>query len=100
MRRRLPGLARVAVPYDSGRSRIIADLRTALGLGLYRYGGVTAPELALLRDRLGPGDTFVDGGANVGLFTLVAAARVGPAGRVISFEPAEHTRRPSWPTSE
>jgi len=92
LRRRIPGLARVVVPYDSGRSRIVADLRTALGLGLYRYG-LNTPELDLVRDRLRPRDAFVDGGANVGLFTLVAAARVGPAGRVIAFEPAERARK-------
>lgn len=38
---------------------------------------------ALLR----PGDVFVDGGANIGLVSLHAAARVGPGGQVLSFEP-------------
>jgi FkbM family methyltransferase len=33
------------------------------------------------------GDTVIDVGANVGFFTLLAAALVGPAGRVVSFEP-------------
>ena len=33
------------------------------------------------------GDTVVDIGANVGFFTLLAAALVGPEGRVVSFEP-------------
>jgi len=37
-----------------------------------------------------PGDTFIDIGANVGLITLHAAALVGPAGRVHSFEPNPH----------
>jgi len=41
---------------------------------------------------LSPGDVFVDGGANVGLFTLVAAARVGMAGKVLAFEPGRMTR--------
>jgi FkbM family methyltransferase len=36
---------------------------------------------------LRPGMTFVDVGANIGYFTLLAASRVGPAGRVLSFEP-------------
>ena len=36
---------------------------------------------------LRPGDVFVDVGANIGLFTLIAASRVGPAGRVVAFEP-------------
>ncbi len=36
---------------------------------------------------LKPGDTFIDAGANIGLISLHAASRVGPGGRVISFEP-------------
>ncbi|MCB9422040.1 MAG: FkbM family methyltransferase [Ardenticatenaceae bacterium] len=40
-----------------------------------------------LKQWLKPGDTFVDVGANIGYFTLFAAARVGEKGRVISFEP-------------
>lgn len=40
-----------------------------------------------LRGRLGPGDTFVDIGANVGFFSLLAARLVGPRGRVLAFEP-------------
>jgi FkbM family methyltransferase len=33
------------------------------------------------------GDTFVDVGAHVGYFSMLAAALVGPTGHVISFEP-------------
>lgn len=36
---------------------------------------------------LGQGETVVDGGAYIGEFTLYAARAVGPAGRVIAFEP-------------
>lgn len=36
---------------------------------------------------LRPGDCFVDVGAHVGYFSLLAASLVGPAGRVFSFEP-------------
>ena len=36
---------------------------------------------------LGPGDAFIDVGAHVGYFSMLAAALVGPTGRVISFEP-------------
>ncbi len=79
------------VPFDSGRSRIVADLGTSIGLILYRYGHMD-PEMALLRRLLSAGDTFVDGGANVGLMTLVAAAQVGRGGKVIAFEPSSRTR--------
>ncbi len=46
---------------------------------------------------LAPGMTVIDLGANIGQYTLVAARRVGPLGRVYAFEPtpslAEHARR-------
>jgi FkbM family methyltransferase len=37
------------------------------------------------------GDTFVDVGANIGLFSLIASTRVGEKGKVYSFEPAKGT---------
>ena len=40
-----------------------------------------------LRTHLRPGATFVDVGANVGYFSLLAALLVGERGRVIAFEP-------------
>ncbi|HYG27335.1 MAG TPA: FkbM family methyltransferase [Caulobacteraceae bacterium] len=39
-----------------------------------------------IRERLRPGDTFVDAGANIGFYTVMAAHLVGPRGRVIAFE--------------
>jgi FkbM family methyltransferase len=44
-------------------------------------------ELRALQTLLAPGDHFVDCGANVGLWSLVAAGRVGHGGRVTAFEP-------------
>ena len=46
-----------------------------------------APNLILVRALLKHGGTFVDIGANEGMISLEAARQVGPAGRVISFEP-------------
>lgn len=43
--------------------------------------------LSLLRKVLKPGDTMVDGGANLGLISLVASQCVGATGKVIAFEP-------------
>lgn len=43
--------------------------------------------LAFLKDRLLPGQTAVDVGANVGYISLYLAKRVGPRGRVVAFEP-------------
>jgi FkbM family methyltransferase len=50
-------------------------------------------ELAALQSLLGPGDTFVDCGANLGLWTLAAAALVGERGTVVAFEPNPDTFR-------
>jgi FkbM family methyltransferase len=91
IRRRVKSLSRVPVAYDGDRSLIYADLGTPLGLQLYRYGHHD-PDIELVSRLLSPGDVFVDGGANVGLFTLVAAARVGPLGKVLAFEPGHVVR--------
>lgn len=45
-------------------------------------------EFAFLDGLLKPGMTFIDAGGNEGLYTLFAAARVGPGGRVLAFEPS------------
>ncbi len=42
---------------------------------------------------LRPGDVFVDVGAHVGYYTLLARALVGPSGRVFAFEPNPETFR-------
>ena len=44
-------------------------------------------ELRAILSRLRPGDVFLDVGAHVGYFSLPAARRVGPGGRVIAVEP-------------
>ena len=43
--------------------------------------------MAWLDGQLRPGDRFLDVGANVGIYTLAAAHRVGPQGRVYAVEP-------------
>ena len=42
---------------------------------------------------LGEGDVFVDVGANSGYFTVLAALRAGPHGRIFAFEPNPAVRR-------
>lgn len=72
--------------------RVVADLSTPLGLSLYRYRPYLDPDLELVRSYLAPGDVFIDGGSNVGLYTLVAASCVGGEGHVFAFEPAPGVR--------
>ena len=43
--------------------------------------------------RLRPGQTVIDIGANIGCFTVAAARLVGPTGRVLAIEPEETTFR-------
>ena len=50
-------------------------------------------ERDFLKAFLRPGDFFVDVGANIGLFTLIAAKYVGDRGRVYAFEPCLKTYR-------
>jgi FkbM family methyltransferase len=52
------------------------------------YTGFYEPQETQLASRiLRAGDAFADVGANWGYFTLAAARCVGPAGRVLAFEP-------------
>jgi FkbM family methyltransferase len=53
---------------------------------LYVFGTWEPSLTTFLRSTLRPGDVFVDIGANVGYFTLLAARAVGPTGRVIALE--------------
>ncbi len=59
--------------------------RNILELPMLRFG---KPALMDVFDAaLSPGDVFADVGANVGLYTLWGARRVGAAGQVHAFEP-------------
>lgn len=60
-----------------------------VGLSIARDGCYEPHLTRQLRALLEPGAVFVDVGANIGFFTLLAAARVGPAGRVHAFEARE-----------
>ena len=52
------------------------------------HGGQWEPHLTrFYREHLKPGMTFIDVGANIGYFTVLASRLVGPEGRVIAFEP-------------
>lgn len=77
----------------------LPELSTALTLHVHgeedefvsralRDHGVWEPfETQLTLACLAPGNTFVDVGANLGYFTILAAARVGPQGHVVAVEP-------------
>lgn len=58
----------------------------------YAERGIEKRTIACVEALLDEGHTFVDCGANVGVFTVAAAMRVGPRGRVIAFEPDPRSR--------
>lgn len=70
-----------------------ADLGDWLGQYVYLTGVYEPPTARVIAELLAPGDTFIDVGANSGFFTLLAASRVGSAGRVLSFEPVPSMRK-------
>jgi len=53
----------------------------------YLRGKVELAVQRVLAERLRPGMTVYDLGANIGLFSLLAARLVGATGKVVSFEP-------------
>lgn len=73
--------------------RYKADLGDWLGQYVYLTGVYEPPTAHVISTLLSPGDTFIDVGANSGFFTLLASHRVGPTGRVLSFEPLPSMRR-------
>lgn len=57
-------------------------------------GGIWEQHITnVLAHVLQPGDTFVDVGANLGYYAVIAGARVGSGGRVVAFEPQTSVRR-------
>lgn len=66
-----------------------ADVRMILSF-LARFGIIVPPlepEQRVLSELVAPGQVAIDIGANVGSYTLELSTLVGPAGRVIAFEP-------------
>jgi FkbM family methyltransferase len=91
---RLVRLARRALPRERWRGAFKTPdgLRMQLDLGTYPDCCMAAGLYELdtyrqIRRHLRPGGWFVDCGANIGYFTMLAARWVGPAGRVDAFEP-------------
>jgi len=97
------GYRQLVYPYthkgwqQTARTFFGREMRVVLpaGTDIYLTGGKShLSEIRLARfliERLRPGDHFLDVGAHVGYFSLLAAELVGPSGRVKSYEPAEDT---------
>jgi FkbM family methyltransferase len=78
---RIPGLPRTLQLYVHGEQDRFVSRRI-------RAEGIWEPfETSLVLRLLRPGDVFVDVGANVGYFSVLAASVVGAQGAVFAFEP-------------
>ena len=74
-----------------GDLRVEVSLRDHIGSCVFWTGSYSKSELAILDHHLPRDGTFVDIGANMGVFSLFAAKRV-PAGAVWAFEPVSCLR--------
>jgi FkbM family methyltransferase len=87
-----PGNARpirTIVDYDEGL-RMHIDTHSFCEWYIYFYGAFRPRISELLNEYLHPGNVAFDIGANIGMHTVIMANRVGPTGRVVSFEPDPH----------
>ena len=68
--------------------RMFVDMRdSAVATHLFTTGTWEPEETKLVSNLLKEGNVFVDVGANIGYFTLLASAAVGKTGKVFAFEP-------------
>lgn len=74
------------MPKELGGCQFYCVLRDEISREVFFSGCYDPQQIACLRDILRPGMTFVDVGANWGLFTLMAAQLVGKEGRVAAIE--------------
>ena len=71
--------------------KMIVDPYDAVGGKIYRDGQFEPETVEFVYDNLKEGMTFIDIGANIGQYTLLAASIVGDSGKVISVEAAPYT---------
>lgn len=82
------GHVRVRYAFDL-TSQVQRDMHAALDRGAFYEPATSRLFLSILK----PGDTFIDIGAHIGYFSMLAAAAVGDTGEVISFEPSPDNYR-------
>ncbi|WP_433610095.1 FkbM family methyltransferase [Dactylosporangium sp. CA-139114] len=80
------GRGRMLVDAVYGAMLVVPSDDYSLMPSLVTWGAIEPPLTRFLAAEIGPGQTFVDVGANIGYFTVLAAQRVGGTGRVVAFE--------------
>jgi FkbM family methyltransferase len=69
--------------------RLFVDLSDSVISWQIMRGNYESNELEFVRRTVKPGQTALDIGANIGVFTITMGSLVGPTGRVYAFEPLE-----------
>ncbi len=77
----------ITIPWHEG-TRVRMRLGSSCTFPLFVGGRLDPNEFSFLDGFLKPGMTFIDAGANDGLFTIFAAKRLGETGDVWAFEPS------------
>jgi FkbM family methyltransferase len=72
--------------------RLYLDPFTSLGQQLLLDGAYERETVEILRRQLGPGNIFLDIGANEGFYSALVGRLVGPSGMVIAVEPQRACR--------
>ncbi|WP_433050919.1 FkbM family methyltransferase [Dactylosporangium sp. CS-033363] len=80
------GNNRMLVDVVYGAMLVVPSDDYSLMPSLVTWGAIEPPLTKFLAGEIKAGQTFVDVGANIGYFTVLATQRVGAAGRVIAFE--------------
>ncbi|MER7283790.1 FkbM family methyltransferase [Dactylosporangium sp. NPDC000244] len=80
------GNGRMLVEAAYGATLLVPSDDYGLMPPLVTRGAIEPALTGFLASELKPGQTFVDVGAGIGYFTVLAAQRVGAAGKVIAFE--------------
>ncbi|MFE4856100.1 FkbM family methyltransferase [Streptomyces sp. NPDC056670] len=74
-------------------ARFAVDTQDLIQRYLYLFGVWEPHMTSWLRGRLRPGDVFVDVGANIGAFSMLASRLVGDGGRVVAIEASPEFHR-------
>jgi len=86
LRRYLPNVS-LRIRHVEQRKQLEVRFREHLGL-IFRGAEAYEPQyVSVFRKLVRPGDTVFDVGANIGFYTVLFSAWVGPRGRVVAYEP-------------
>jgi FkbM family methyltransferase len=86
-------LSAIGLGEDRPPPRIEVRPLETVNRAIFLYGTFEISETRLIQALLRPGMTFLDVGAHIGYYTIIAASLVGDTGRVYSFEPSAGTRQ-------